>query len=117
MGPIQAAKVRTQTNMLYSENKDKLQELIDKPNCGFNCPPGKPFCCDHKGCIRIYREFWTDEEKAERFSEEDLAEIDKVFDEKKGFLRDDGCVLPRKLRPFTCLAAKCSHSIKQGAIK
>ena len=88
-----------------------LQKLIEKPNCGLKCPEGREFfCCREFGCKKSY---YTDGEMNRRFTEEEKKLIESLWDEKMGFLRNDGCALPRKLMPKACLEYNC-HNVKRS---
>lgn len=84
---------------------------FDTPNCNFNCPPMKEFhCCRNFGC-RSHCGFFEWEEIL-FFSEEEKEQILSLWDNGTGFLGEDGCILPRKLRSLICLIFVCSYSKK-----
>jgi hypothetical protein len=80
-----------------------------KPNCSFECPPGKEFhCCETFGCQEHCGFFeW---EEISFFSEEEKEKILSSWDNETGFLGEGGCVLPRELRSFVCLSHSCRYS-------
>jgi len=82
------------------------QAYLTKPNCNFNCPPGREFfCCDK--CLSHCGYFeW---EEIFFFSEEEREEILSFWNNGTGFLRKDGCILPRELRSYVCLSYACKH--------
>ena len=83
-----------------------LEQLIEKPNCNFECPGEKFICCVEEGCGHGH---FTKNEKQERgFTEEDIILIDSLFDKDAGFLTPTGCNLPRKLRSINCLRHVCN---------
>jgi len=82
---------------------------FDKPNCNFNCPPGrKYFCCLSFDC-RKHCGFYEWGEIA-FFSDEEQQKILSCWNNGTGFVRKDGCALPRELRSYICLAFACRHS-------
>lgn len=85
---------------------------FDKPNCNFNCPPGRKFfCCAQFDCRAHFGYFeW---EEIAFFSEEEKNKILSYWNNGTGFLRKDGCALPRELRSYLCLAFVC----RDGEIK
>ena len=93
----------------YSRFFFKLRKtLFDKPNCNLNCPPGRDFfCCVNFGC-RFHHGFFEYDEIL-LFSEEEREKILSHWNDETGFLGKDGCVLPRELRSYVCLAFDCRH--------
>jgi len=82
---------------------------LNKPNCNFNCPPEKEFfCCASFGC-KSHCGFFEFDEIA-FFSQEEQSKILSFWDDSGGFLGKEGCVLPRELRSYICLAFQCNHS-------
>lgn len=66
-----------------------------------DCPGGKCTCCDD---CAINNSYYARKEQAEMIREHSLI-IDffkELFHWKTGFLRPDGCVLPRCFRPKKC---------------
>ena len=85
------------------------KEYIDKPNCNFNCPPGKEFyCCKKYNCVAHFGFFAWDE--LSLFSEEEKEEILSSWNGGTGFYRKRGCALPRYLRSYICLSWVCSYN-------
>lgn len=87
------------------------QKLIGQPDCDRNCPimdtdPKNKllFCC--KCCHKARLEFYQNGGLPE-FSIEDKEIIRKSWNEKTGFASENGCILPRRLRPMECLAYNC----------
>ena len=88
---------------------DLRQTFFDKPNCNFNCPPGKEFyCCKKFGC-RSHCGFFEWEEIA-FFPKEDQEKILSLWNNGTGFYQKKGCVLPRHLRSLICLEWVCEYS-------
>lgn len=84
-----------------------------KSNCNFNCPPKEFFCCKKIGCIKRYGYFeW---EEISFFLEEEREKILSLWDNGTGFLREEGCILPRELRSLVCLLYVCSYSKKHDS--
>lgn len=90
-----------------------LSELMIKPNCEFDCPKGKPFCC---GCERCASErgFWLKDEQPNRFTKAEIEKINLLWDEITGFFREGiGCiiakVLGREYMPEPCLRFICNR--------
>ena len=82
-----------------------LEQLIESPNCNFECPDNKKFaCCVDEGCGRGH---FKKDEKEERFTEEDIKLIDSLWDKQTGFLRPHHCALPRRLMSINCLRHIC----------
>ena len=102
--------------MTYNEKKHEIlgmsiEDLVKEPCCGLNCPPDKPFSCDCASCY-VTKGWYEDGEKNERFSPEQVSQINGLWNDKTGFLREDGCVLERELRSDKCVRYACPHSIK-----
>lgn len=100
--------------MPYSRFFFKLRRMyFDKPNCNFNCPPGKTFfCCKKFGC-KSHCGFFEWEETF-FFSKEEREKILSLWNNGTGWLRKDGCVLPRELRSYICLVYECRDSKTKG---
>ena len=96
----------------YNEHLfSQRQEYFDKPNCDFNCPPGKKFfCCRSFGCKEHCGFFEWDE--ISFFVDKEREEILSLWNNKTGFYREKGCVLPRELRSYICLQWVCRYSKK-----
>ena len=67
-----------------------------------DCPNGKvtcgcDYCAENKG-------FYMASEIKRNFTPNEAKRIANAFDSIKGYLGIDGCVLPRKLRSFSCLS-------------
>jgi hypothetical protein len=87
-----------------------LDELIAKSYCP-DCRPGLDYeCCD---TCRIYRGHYTSSEKESRFTSAEIEQINSLWNGKKGFLGEGGCVLPRELRSEACLRMTCSKHRKR----
>ena len=83
--------------------------FFDGPNCNFNCPPGREFyCCKEFNCVAHYGFFTWNE--IQTFPEEVIEEILSYWNNGTGFLRKNGCALPRELRSCICLEWRCPHS-------
>ena len=85
----------------------RRDKLVAEPNCGLKCKPdNEPFyCCNASQCV-THKGHYTEAEKA-RFTEAELAEIEKLYDGATGFLGPEGCRLPRRLRSDACLEFNC----------
>ena len=94
----------------YNKFLFKLRKAyFNKPNCNFNCPPGREyFCCKYFDCKK-YSGFFEWEEIA-FFSDKEREEILSLWNNGTGFYRKDGCILPRELRSYICLSWECRHS-------
>jgi len=85
------------------------KEYLNKPNCNFNCPPGRTFyCCSQFGCKEHCGFFEWGE--IPFFSDKERERILSFWNNGTGFLRKDGCVLPRELRSLICLSFACKGS-------
>ena len=88
---------------------DLRQEYFNKPNCNFNCPPGKEFfCCKYFDCKKNFGFFEWDE--ISFFSDKEKEKILSLWNNGSGFYRKKGCSLPRELRSYVCLQWSCRHS-------
>lgn len=88
---------------------DLRREYFNKPNCNFNCPPGKEFfCCKHFGCKKNCGFFEWDE--ISFFPDKERDRILSFWNNSSGFQRKNGCILPRELRSYVCLQWACRHS-------
>jgi len=94
----------------YTSYFFKMRKIyFDKPNCNFNCPPGREyFCCLSFGCRAHYGFYEWDE--IAFFSKEEQQKILSYWNNGTGFLRRDGCVLPRELRSYVCLSFVCRYN-------
>lgn len=92
----------------------ELCDLIENPNCNFECPKEKFNCCKELGCHKHGTWFLANELKS-RFTIEEIQKIKELWDNKMGFLRNDGCiiakVLGRAFMPLVCLYYDC-HNVK-----
>lgn len=94
----------------YNKFFFKLRKaFFNKPNCDFNCPPDKKFfCCKNFGCKKHNGFFEWDE--ISFFSDKEKDNILSFWNDRAGFQRENGCVLPRKLRSYICLNFVCRYS-------
>ena len=94
----------------YSQHLFNLRkEYFDSPNCNFNCPSGREFfCCKEFDCKKHHGFFEWDE--ISFFSDKERSKILSLWDERTGFQRKEGCVLPRELRSYICLTYACRNS-------
>ena len=80
------------------------QYYIENNPCNIpkDCPNGIPSC----GCKYCAKNngFYAAHEIERIFTSEAAKQIKEKWDEKTGYLGPDGCVLPRKLRSFSCLS-------------
>lgn len=84
-----------------------LAELVKRPNCGLHCVgTDYEFSC---GCTSCSRSLWQDGEIEKRLTPQDIKFLDDNWDEQRGWLRDGGCILPRRMRPEECLRIICDR--------
>lgn len=93
-------------NWLGEQCNLPLEKLIEEPNCEMMCPDGVVGCPECKKCAEA-NAFWLYGEKEKRFTKAEIKMIDSLWDNEKGFLGDDDCVLERRNRPITCLKHIC----------
>lgn len=95
-----------------------LVELAKGPNCGFHCVgTDYEFSCGCSSCGKatpwvdgeITRRMLLPKEHPIHISEEGVRFIEGNRDSESGFLRADGCILPRKWRPEECLRVVCNR--------
>lgn len=90
-----------------------LAELIKEPNCKMLCPKNGPDCCS--ACVKIgpYK-------KGELESKEEsvINNIRDLWDSKKGYLGENGCLIGEKIHrehmPKQCLSAICKVGVRNG---
>lgn len=93
--------------------------LIDKPNCGLNCPRDWVFgCCRECGSLDGHFEKG---ERERRFTVEEIKKINALkTDDEFGFLGKDGCKiaseLGREFMPETCLKFKCNPNMTRTKV-
>jgi len=85
-------------------------DLIEHGQCDLKCLSHGPApccadCAKYKG--------WYDNERDElhtQFTIDEQKQIKQCWDEKTGFLGENGCKLPRRLRSYTCLSTDCKKA-------
>ena len=92
----------------YKKFCEAKQYLQSATKCSFvndECPRqrayGESQCCVHCADQSGYLD--------DDFFPKEKKHYFKLFDKKKGFLGDDGCLLPVKLRSLTCVGYCCSY--------
>lgn len=84
-----------------------LAELVKEPNCGLHCiGTAYEFSC---GCSSCSKSYWQDGEIDRRLTATDIQFLKDSWNKKTGWLRGDGCVLPRRIRPEECLRVICDR--------
>lgn len=102
---------RKQTNL-------PLEELVKELNCGLHCiGTDYEFSCGCSSCGKatpwvdgeITRRMLLPKEHPIHISEEGVRFIEGNRDSESGFLRANGCILPREWRPEECLRVVCNR--------
>ena len=82
--------------------------IIEEGGCEGNCNLAKDKCiCTFHSCAKTFGYFTKKDIKL--FTTAERKEIRRLFDKKDGFLRENGCILPRHLRSTICLAYVCFY--------
>lgn len=92
-----------------------LEWLIANPLCP-ECRLGINFDCCKANCL-AQKGYFKDGEKEKRFTEAEVKLIESQWNKQTGFLRDDGCILERRLMPEFCLRFTCNFRRKRTHIR
>lgn len=78
--------------------------LMNEPDCGKTCGLNYKFC----GCYdcAANKGFFEYNEQGD-FTELQQAQLASNFDPIKGYLRENGCILPREIRSINCMRNIC----------
>lgn len=109
--------------MLRKYTKEKLAEKQRKdliktgPACGYACLNKdfgrKPYSCGCHQCAANKGYFEDGEVKETEVERRKI--LTENWDEEKGYLREDGCILPRWVRSDLCLSYDCTKE-KRGVV-
>lgn len=105
LGAEVARKRRDFLNSLTFKGMRDL--LVREGGCQGNCDMQNKCICILPRCAKTNGYF--SEEDMASFTLDEREEIRKRFDDQKGFLDENGCVLPRYLRSTVCLSFICFY--------